>query len=137
MSTTPAASGRRSPEAPPEGWAIFVAVYLLIAAFLNIIWGIAALDNKSYFTSGGLLWSSLSTWGWIAIILGAVQGLGALLVMARRPFGGVIAGFLAFLGILLNFLSIGGYPVWSAILLIVDALIIWAVTVHHDQFAKA
>jgi hypothetical protein len=116
------------------GWAIFVAVYLLIAGVLNIIWGIAALDDKSYFVSGGLLWESLNTWGWVAIIVGGLQMLGAILVAARSAAGAVIAGFLAFCGIMLNFLSIGAYPVWSITLLVIDALIIWGVTVHSDEF---
>lgn len=46
----------------------------------------------------------------------------------------MIAGFLAFLGLLVNFLSIGAYPIWSVILLAIDALILWAVTVHSDEF---
>jgi hypothetical protein len=117
-----------------SGWATFVAVYLTITGVLNIIWGIAALSNKSYFISGGLLWSELNTWGWVAIIVGAVQVLGAMLVAARRAGGAVIACFLAFCGIMLNFLSIGAYPVWSTIMLVVDAMIIWAVTVHADAF---
>jgi hypothetical protein len=134
VSTTPTAGGQRS---SAEGWAIFVAVYLMIAGVLNIVWGIAALANKSYFVSGGLLWSELNTWGWVAIILGAVQMLGAALVAARNAAGALIAGFLAFCGILLNFLSIGAYPVWSAILLVIDALVIWGVTVHADEFMKS
>jgi hypothetical protein len=105
------------PRSEKSNWATFVAVYLIIAGTLNVIWGISALNNKAYFTSEGLLWSSLNTWGWVAIILGAV-----------------IAGFLAFCGIMLNFLSIGAYPVWSVILLVIDALIIWAVTVHGEEF---
>jgi hypothetical protein len=113
---------------------VFVAAYLVIAGVLNIIWGIVALDNKSYFVSGGLLWSELNTWGWVAIIVGSIQILGSVLVAARRAGGAVIAGFLAFFGIMLNFLSIGAYPVWSVILLVVDAMIIWAVTVHSDAF---
>jgi hypothetical protein len=117
-----------------SGWATFVAVYLTIMGVLNIVWGIAALSNKSYFISGGLLWSELNTWGWAAIILGAIQVLGAMLVAARRAGGAVIAGFLAFCGIMLNFLSIGAYPVWSVTLLVIDALVIWAVTVHADAF---
>jgi hypothetical protein len=117
-----------------SGWATFVAVYLSIAGVLNIIWGIAALSSKSYFISGGLLWSELNTWGWVAIIVGAIQVIGAMLVAARRAGGAVIAGFLAFFGIMLNFLSIGAYPVWSTILLVIDALIIWGVTVHADAF---
>lgn len=117
-----------------SGWATFVAAYLTIVGVLNVIWGIVALSNKSYFISGGLVWSELNAWGWVAIIVGAIQIIGAMLVAARRAGGAVIAGFLAFFGIMLNFLSIGAYPVWSSIMLVVDALIIWAVTVHADAF---
>jgi hypothetical protein len=120
----------------PQGWATFVAVYLLIAGVLNLIWGIAALENKAYFASDGLLWSTLNTWGWIAVVLGAVQLIGAGLVAARNAAGAVIAVFLAFCGIMFNFLSIGAYPVWSVILLVLDGLIIWGVTVHSEQFVK-
>jgi hypothetical protein len=133
MSTTPTPV---RPRTESSGWAIFVATYLLIAGVLNVVWGIAALSNKAYFTSGGLLWSSLNTWGWVAIIVGAFQMLGASLVAARSAAGAVIAGFLAFLGIMLNFLSIGAYPVWSGILLVIDALIVWAVTVHGEEFVS-
>lgn len=132
MTTTPMAAQRRS----PQGWATFVVVYLVLAGVLNLIWGIAALENKAYFASNGLLWSTLNTWGWIAIILGAIQMLGAGLVASRNAAGAVIAVFLAFCGIMFNFLSIGAYPVWSVILLVIDALIIWGVTVHSEQFVK-
>jgi hypothetical protein len=135
--STPTSSQQYQPSSEYQsssGWATFVAVYLMLAGVLNVVWGIAALSNKSYFISGGLLWSELNTWGWIAIILGAIQILGAILVSVRRAGGAVIAGFLAFFGIMLNFLSIGAYPVWSVILLVVDAMIIWAVTVHADAF---
>ncbi len=136
-STTPTSTqqyGSQSEYRSSSGWAVFVAAYLVIAGTLNVIWGIVALDNKSYFSEGGLLWSELNTWGWVAIIVGAIQILGAALVAARRAGGAVIAGFLAFFGIMLNFLSIGAYPLWSVIALVVDGLVIWAVTVHSDAF---
>ncbi|HWX45033.1 MAG TPA: hypothetical protein VNY52_06895 [Solirubrobacteraceae bacterium] len=134
MSTPTQYQPQRDYQQSSPGWAVFVAAYLGIAGILNVIWGIAALDNKAYFTSGGLLWSSLNTWGWIAIVVGAIQILGAILVAARRAGGAIIAGSLAFIGIMLNFLSIGAYPVWSVIGLVIDSLIIWAVTVHSDAF---
>jgi hypothetical protein len=123
-------------ERTSHGWAVFVAVYLLIAGTLNLIWGIAALENKYYFTSEGLLWSSLNTWGWVAIVVGALQLMGSAFVAARMAFGAVLAVFLAFCGIIFNFLSIGAYPVWSAVLLLIDGLVIWGVTVHSEQFVK-
>jgi hypothetical protein len=131
MSITPT-QDRAQPSS--AGWAMFVAIYLLIAGVLNVIWGISALSNRAYFHSSSLLWSSLDTWGWLAIILGALQVLGAGLAFKRNAGGAVIAAFLAFFGIMLNFLSIGAYPLWSVILLAIDGMIIWAVTVHMDAF---
>lgn len=126
MSATPV--GNRS------GWPVFVAVYLLTVGILNALWGIAAIAEKDNFVEDGLVWSTLQTWGWVVLIVGVVQLLGSGLVVARRAGGAVIAGFLAFLGLLVNFLSIGAYPIWAVILMAIDALILWAVTVHSDEF---
>lgn len=118
-----------------SGWVAFVGTYLVIAGVLNVLWGAAALAEKRNFAEDALIWSTLSTWGWVALIVGATQLAGAFLVATRRAGGPVIAASLAFLGLLVNFLSIGAYPVWSVILLAVNALILWAATVHGDEFA--
>ena len=34
----------------------------------------------------------------------------------------------------MNFLSIGAHPAWSVIAMSCNALVLWAVTVHSDQF---
>lgn len=117
-----------------SGWVLFVGVYLGIAGVLNALWGIAALAEKSNFAEQSLIWSTISTWGWVALIVGVIQIAGALLVASRRAAGAITAGFLAFLGLLVNFLSLGAYPIWSVILLVVNALILWATTVHSDEF---
>lgn len=126
-----------STEAPKRrlsGWVAFVGIYLVIAGVLNVLWGVAALSNKQFFVEDSLVWANLDFWGWTALIVGVAQIVGAGLVAARRVGGPIIAGFLAFMGLLHNFLSIGAYPIWSAILIAVDALILWAVTVHSDEF---
>jgi hypothetical protein len=129
MSSSPA--GGRS---GVSGWVMFVAIYLLIAGSLNVLWGIAALAEKRNFHESDLIFSNLSVWGWGALLVGVAQLAGAALVFARRAGGPMIAGFLAFCGLLFNFVSIGAYPVWSVALLVVDALILWACTVHSDEF---
>ena len=117
------------------GWVAFAGSYLAISGLLNLIWGITALSNKSYFVEGGLVWSSLSTWGWIAIIFGAVQLVAGGLLFARKAGGVVMALVLSMLGILVNFFSIGAYPVWSCVAIVCSALVLWVVTVHSDEFA--
>ena len=80
------------------------------------------------------MWSSLSPWGWIAIIFGAVQIAAGGLLFARKVGGVVMALVLSMLGILVHFFSIGAYPVWSAVAVVCNALVLWAVTVHSDEF---
>ena len=36
---------------------------------------------------------------------------------------------------IVNFLSVGAYPIWSVIALVFNALVLWAVTVHGEEFA--
>ena len=47
----------------------------------------------------------------------------------------LMAIVVAMTGIFFNFLSIGAYPVWSTIAIVGSALVLWAVTVHSDEFA--
>jgi hypothetical protein len=117
-----------------SGWITFAGAYLLVAGGMNLIWGIVALSNKSAFHEDGLVWSTLNTWGWIAIVVGGAQMLAGLLVMGRMFAGQWLAGVLAILGIFVSFFSLGAYPVWSVIALATNGLVLWAVTAHGDEF---
>jgi hypothetical protein len=131
MGTT---SGGAGSGAQTRGWASFVAVYLLIVGGLHVIWGVAALAEERNFDAQDLLVSSLSTWAWISIVVGAIEIAGGLLVLSRRPSGQIIALLVAILGTFTSVFTLGAYPVWSLIALGVDLLIIWAVTVHAEEF---
>src|SRR3954464_15095135 len=125
--TNPAVDAIRDAPRIGSGWVAFAGTYLGLAGMLNLIWGITALANKSYFIENGLVWSSLSLWGWIAIIFGAVQFVAVGLLLARKVGGMLMAIVLAMVGILINFLSIGAYPVWSVVAMVCNALVLWAV----------
>ena len=68
-------------------------MYLGLAGAANLIWGITALSNREYFAEGGLVWSNLDTWGWISVVIAAVQLITALL-LAMRWFGGVLVAII-------------------------------------------
>lgn len=116
-----------------SGWITFAGAYLVLAGALNLIWGITALANSTYFREEGLLWSDLRFWGWIAVLVAAVQILGGVLVLLQKGGGMVMAIVLAMAGILLNFTSIGAYPVWSSVAIVCSMLVLWAVTVHWEE----
>ena len=96
------------------GRAVFVAILLLIAGTLNIIYGIAAVSNAHFFNGTQYVFSSLHTWGWITIIVGVIQLTAGFSLMAGNAYGRVIGIIAASIGALESLLSIGGaHPWWS------------------------
>jgi hypothetical protein len=106
------------------GRALFVAILLIIAGTLNIIYGFGAIGNAHFFTSSSsYVFANLHTWGWITVILGAIQLTGGISLWTGGAYGRVIGIVGAALGALESLLAVGGnYPFWS---LGVFALCLW------------
>jgi hypothetical protein len=105
------------------GRAVFVAILLLIAGVLNVIYGISALSNTHFFNGTVYAFSTLHTWGWITILVGVIQLTGGVSLMGGGGYGRVIGIIAATLGALESLLSIGGqHPFWS---LGVFAICLW------------
>ena len=132
MARQPRAGAVRAADEPGSGWIAFAGAYLLVAGGMNLIWGIVALSNKSAFQESGLVWSTLDTWGWIAIVTGALQMIAGSMILARRFAGQWLGGVLALVGIFVSFFSAGAYPIWSSIAIGCSLLVLWAVTVHWE-----
>jgi hypothetical protein len=116
------------------GWTDFAGVILFLAGILNLIAGIAALVKKEYFIDGGELFISLQVWGWIWLVLGVLQIVSGYLVWARSSFGRSLALALVGLSIAVWFMTMGLHPWWSMIVIFIDGLVIYALTVFREQF---
>ena len=97
------------------GSALFVGILLMIAGVLNIIYGIAAVGNASFFVNDTqFVFSSLHTWGWITIILGVIELTAAFSLFAGGTYGRVVGIVAATLGAIGALLDVGGaHPWWS------------------------
>jgi hypothetical protein len=61
-----------------RGLILFAAVMLVIIGCFNLIYGIAAIANSHVFTTNAhYVFANLRTWGWITLIIGALQLLAA------------------------------------------------------------
>lgn len=112
------------------GWLTFAAVLFLLAATFNAVYGIAALANDDYFAADELLFGDLSLWGVVYLGFAAAQVLAGILILNRSAAGAVIGIALAMLHGLAVLMSIGAYPVWSVILLVIDGIVIYGLTVY-------
>ncbi|MGO9793772.1 MAG: hypothetical protein ACLP8S_30925 [Solirubrobacteraceae bacterium] len=125
------------------GRALFVAILLLIAGTLNIIYGIAAVGNAHFFNGTQYVFSSLHTWGWITIIVGIIELAAGLSLIAGRAFGRIVGIIAAIIGALESLLSIGGtHPWWSLAIFalclwILHGLIVFGVEAPTDSAAPA
>jgi hypothetical protein len=115
-----------------QGWAAFAATMVLVVGVFNMIYGLAAIIEDDYFVADELLFGNLSLWGWIHLIIGVLQVITATLIYAGNDFGAVLGIMFAGFNAIAALLAIGAYPVWSVIILVVDGLIIYALTVYGD-----
>lgn len=124
------------PAEQPEGagWLLFAGIMLVVAGILNVIYGIAAIDDSSFFVADQkYILSDLNTWGWVTLVLGAVQILAAFSIWAGNQFGrwfGILAASLSAIGALM---SIPAYPFWSLAIFAVDILIIYGLAAYGGR----
>jgi len=116
------------------GRAVFVAILLMIAGVLNIIYGIAAIGNAHFFDNTQYVFSSLHTWGWITVILGVIQLTAGFSLIGGGAYGRFIGIVAATLGALESLLSIGGaHPWWSLAIFALCIYILYGLIVFGEE----
>jgi hypothetical protein len=116
------------------GRVVFAATLLLIIGVLNIIYGIGALDGANVLVDDQrYVLDDLNTLGWVLIVLGVIQFLGGLSLMAGNAFGRIIGILGASLGAIGALLSIGGaYPWWSLAIFFLCIFVIHGIFIYGD-----
>lgn len=139
--TVPRQGSRRAPAEPTGwvGWIVFAAVMMLMLGTFHVIQGFVSLFQDSYYLvpkSGLTVHVDYTAWGWTQLILGAVVLAGGIGLFTGRMWARVIGVVVAFLSAILNVGFLAAYPVWSAIMITIDVLIIWALTVHGSEMKQ-
>jgi hypothetical protein len=121
-----------------SGWVTFAGVMLFIVGVLNVIYGIAAIGDSSFFVQDQkYILSNLNTWGWVTLILGVFQFFAAFSLWSGGIYGRVVAIFAASLSAIAALLSIPAYPFWSLAVFAISIIIIHQVAVYGGREADA
>ena len=115
------------------GRAMFAAVLLMVGGVLNVIYGIAAISNSSFFVQNTkYIIADLKSWGWITLILGILELIAAISLFRGGAFGRFFGMFVAALVAIGALLEIPAYPFWS---LAIFALSVWIIygLVAYDE----
>src|SRR5215216_5967410 len=122
------------PSEPVSPWAvsgvIFAATMMIMIGIFQGISGLIAIieDEVSFYhvESGYTFNYSITTWGWIHLILGILVFLAGLALFTGRTWAAVIAIFIAMLSAIANFFWIPYYPFWSILIIALDVFVIWS-----------
>ena len=113
-----------------QDWAAFVVVLFFILGCFSLIDGLAALMADDHFRVDELLFGDLALWGGIYLVVGALQLCAAWLIFRGSEAGALLGMTLAACSAVVAMLSIGAYPIWSVIILGLDGLVIYVLTVY-------
>jgi hypothetical protein len=116
-------------------WMIVFAVALLVTVgFFNMIDGIAAIANSHIFIANAhYVVGDLRLWGWIVLILGVLQIIAAIAILAgsqaARWFAVVVIG----LNAIGQMFFIPAYPFWSLLIIAVDIVALWGLCAYGSR----
>jgi hypothetical protein len=116
------------------GWVMFAAVMLGLAGIWNFLDGILAIgSSRVYAGHHTFVFSDLKTWGWIMMILGIVQCIAALTLLAGSEFARWFGIGTAGINAIGQLMFAPAYPLWSLVMFGVDVLIIYALAVYGGR----
>ena len=139
-SSSPSVPGRRAAAAPTPtrwvGWILFAATMMVLLGALHAIAGLLALLNDQYYQVGKgdlAVDASYTVWGWTHLVVGAVVLAAGVALVYGRTWARVVGVAVACVSVLLNIGFLAAYPMYAAIIIALDVLVIWAITVHGSE----
>lgn len=142
----PQTAGRRAAETPMSadtrgqtgwvGWVVFAGMMLILVGAFHVIQGLVALFRDEVFVvgqSGMVVNVDYTAWGWTHLIGGIIVALVGACLLAGQMWARIIAVGVAMLSAIVNVAFIPSYPIWSVMMIAIDVLVIWAITVHGSE----
>jgi hypothetical protein len=113
---------------------VFAATLLGVVGIFNLIDGIAAIANSHIFIANAhYVVGDLRAWGWVALILGALQVLASIAVVvgnqAARWFAVAVIG----LNAIGQMFFIPAYPFWSLMIIALDVVALWGLCAYGSR----
>ena len=116
------------------GLVVLAGMLLAVAGVFTMIQAVYALTGHLFAAADGrppVL--DLTTWGWLHLVLGALQLLVGVAVLQGVTWARVTAAVVVGLGALSQMVFLPTYPVWSALLIALDVLVVWALCMHGSE----
>jgi hypothetical protein len=118
-----------------DGWILFAGIMLMIVGFLNLVYGIAAIDDSAFFVGDQrfVIFDDLSTWGWFYLIIGVLQLIAAFSIWNRGAYGRVIGIATAAGNAMIVLFTVNAYPFAAFMIFLIDVMVIYGLAVYGGR----
>ena len=122
-----------------DGWVLFAGIMLMVVGFLNLVYGIAALDDSAFFTGDAryVIFDDLNTWGWFYLIIGVLQLIAAFSIWNRGAYGRVIGIATAAGNAMIVLFTVNAYPFAAFMIFLIDVMVIYGLAVYGGRTEPA
>jgi hypothetical protein len=134
--TSSVAYGNRPDPTGWTGWVVFAAFMMFLVGSFQAIQGLVALFDDGFYAvrpNGLVVNVNYNVWGTAHLLLGVVLMLAGAGVLTGNILARTVGVIVAALSALANMAFISAYPVWSILIITVDVLVIYALTVHGRE----
>ena len=122
------------------GWVLFAGIMMIVGGLFGFFEGLGALLKSGRFyanvSTNYPYGTSVTTWGWVHLIVGAIVLLAGFYVMRGALWARIVGITLASLSALVNFFFIPFYPFWALAVITLDIFVIWALAAHGRALAE-
>jgi len=116
------------------GFIAFAAILLFVIGCFNLVYGIAAIGSSNVFIGNAhYVVGDLRAWGWVTVILGAVQLIAAMGVLAGNQLARWFAVAVVGLNAIGQMLSIPAYPFWSLTIIAMDVVALYGLCTYGSR----
>jgi len=129
-------TGRQTTATGWVGWVFFAGVMMVMLGIFQAIEGLVAIFNDKYYLvsrSGLVISADYTVWGWVHLLLGIVVAIAGYAVIRGQMWGRVIGIIMAAVSAIVNLGFLAAYPIWSTIIIAIDVVVIYALTVHGRE----
>lgn len=113
------------------GWVLYAGIMLMIVGSLNFLLGVAAVSNSAFYVhDANYMFSDLKTYGWILLVIGAIQFCAAFAIWAGTEWGRWVGVVSAGLNAIAQLLFIPSAPLVSLAVFSLDILVIYALLAY-------
>jgi len=117
-------------------WITFAGVLMIILGVFQAIEGLVALFNSDFYLVGadGLVIDvDFGVWAWAHLLIGVAAAATGAGLLKGNMVARVVAVVLAVLSAVANLMFLAAFPLWAAVVITIDVIVIYAVVVHGHE----